>query len=108
VKIIKTDMLLKIAGEIRTWISSDRSVSAEISAEVGRYVSIYEWNSHTPGQGNTNKAIAELKSQFRTDHIVAEGVGMNKEDPSWQYWLHQKKKGLINTLYDDEGEEVGE
>ena len=83
------------------WMSSDRTVTAMLDVDDGCIV-ILEWSSFAPGQGNTNKALAELKNEGK--HIHANGIGYEPSDKSWQYWIHMMDKGLVDTAESDEGE----
>lgn len=77
----------------------------------GKSLQIFTWSSHTPGQGNTVRALRWLRERYTV--ISAHGVGMIDEidgelvgDISTQYWQHMRSKGLVDHLLDDEGTEI--
>jgi len=91
-----------INESISNWRSEDGSVGGEI--DIGEdYVAIYEWWSNSPGMGDTEKALLELK-RHGPIHVV--GIGNSPDDPSWKYWVRMREKGLVNTLEDDEGNKI--
>ncbi len=69
---------------------------------------IHEWSSFEPGQGNTKAALKWLRSRgYR--RIVANGVGLVEAgvgDIATKYWLHMHQLGLVDTLLDDEGNDI--
>lgn len=78
----------------------------------GKALAIYEWSSHDPGKGHSERALRWLREQGCVT-IEAYGVGTLDlvdaqlvGDISMGYWAHMVRKGLIDTIYDDEGREL--
>lgn len=68
---------------------------------------IYEWASHIKGHGHTTEALKWLRANHG-EHVVACNVGMPAEpgevvEAHTAYWIHMKRKGLVDQLVDDEG-----
>lgn len=89
------------------WTSSDGTVRAvlyvadPVDADA---CSILEWSSTRPGQGRTEAALRELRCVY--GHVHVNGIGRGPDDPSWTYWMHMARKGLVDSLEDDEGRPV--
>jgi hypothetical protein len=66
-------------------------------------VCIHEWSSTAQGQGNTIRAVAELRVRWPEKAIVAYGIGSEPSDKSWQYWVHLASKRVVDELLDDDG-----
>jgi|GEM_PF-4747935 len=85
------------------WVSDDGLVYATIDITYP-YVTIDEWTSSEPGQGNTTIALEEMNEEFPG------GIAVN--DPgeegsnTYNYWMHLFEKGLVSTIYDAEGDRI--
>lgn len=69
---------------------------------------IHEWSSRQPGNGNTRRALGWLRDQGYTQ-ITANGVGLIEDgigDIATAYWQHMLQLGLVDTLLDDEGQDI--
>jgi nicotinic acid mononucleotide adenylyltransferase len=80
------------------------SVTADIVAESGGFVSIYEWSSKNPGAGNTVRALQELRQRFNAP-IIVHGIGEDGSE-SAAYWRKMRQRGLVDELRDGEGKRV--
>lgn len=56
------------------------------------------------GQGNTTVALRELRENFK--QITVDDLEESPADSSCQYWLHMRKKGLVDILLRDSGIQV--
>jgi len=70
-------------------------------------VVIYEWTSHFKGQRHTTDALHWLRANFG-ERVVACNIGMPSEpgepvEAHTAYWIHMKRKGLVDQLVDDDG-----
>lgn len=91
-------------------VSDDGCVKGIVGAELTRrrpypWIVIYEWSSEWKiegcrGEGKTVVLLQALRRDFR--HIHAMGIGMDATYPSWTYWVHMFKKGLVDIMTDDE------
>lgn len=63
-------------------------------------VVIEEWSSEHSGQGNTRKALIELRERYGV--VCASGVGYSGS-PSYRYWQKMLDEGLIQEATDDDG-----
>jgi len=85
------------------WTSDDGTVFGTITMNYP-HVTIDEWNSSEPGQGNTTRALEEMNEEFPG------GIAVN--DPgeegsnTYNYWMHLFEKGLVSTIYDAEGDRI--
>ncbi len=77
---------------------SDEYVGATIRVE-DNAVEILDWNSKENGHGGTMISLKRLKKKYGKD-LVAVDCGYPGE-PSYTYWSHMCKKGLIVGFYDD-------
>jgi hypothetical protein len=78
------------------------SVLYSIFDEV-RLIYIEEWSSLNPGQGNTDRALQELRNRYSGYRLIAyDATSMGAED----YWRAMKVKGLIDNLTDDDGQVI--
>lgn len=99
------------ADQMGSWYA-DGSVLGGIDTATAsngaRTLVISEWTSFSKGCGNTTRALRWLRSQGFS-HIVANGVGTVEDgapDNTVRYWLHMQRKGLVDTLLDDEHNRV--
>jgi hypothetical protein len=80
------------------WTSSDGTVSGNLDIDTDfKYIGIFEWQSNAKGQGNTIKALQELKQQYPGFNIQI----VNAVNPA--YWLHMARKGLVDQITDENG-----
>jgi hypothetical protein len=86
------------------WTSEDGKVLAMITGKENNWVCIDEFSSYEKGKGYAEKALKELKLKFKS--ITANGIGSEPSHSSWQFWIHMKKKGLVDNLLNDEGDTV--
>lgn len=74
----------------------------------GSCLMIYEWSSAYKGHGHSEDALRWMRGKgFST--IIANGVGMvdgDEADPTVHYWEKMRSRKLVDTLLDDEGEEI--
>lgn len=78
---------------------SDEYVGATIRVE-DHVIEILDWNSKNVGHGGTMISLQRLKKKYGKD-LVAVDCGYPGE-PSYTYWTHMCKKGLIVGFYDDD------
>lgn len=84
-----------------SFASSDASVTGEIDFDTDhKTAAIYEWSSHRPGQGNTLRALNEIRVEALK--VFAIGVGY-PGDESYSYWQHLLDARLIDGAEDDDG-----
>ena len=66
---------------------------------------IDEWSCDDPGKGYADRALRWLRE--RHAHITINGAGELDEDgvgdTATYYWLHQREKGLVDTILLDDG-----
>ena len=72
-------------------------------------ITIHEWSSRYPGHGHTKAALQWFREQGY-ERIVANGVGTldlfdgaSTGDVATAYWAHMHNSGLVDFLFDDEG-----
>lgn len=71
-------------------------------ASINKYgISIHQWESLTPGNGNTTKALQILKKNFGKVDVL--WIGSDENETTWQYWKHMATKGLIDHVVTDHG-----
>lgn len=74
----------------------------------GKSLVIHEWSSLHHGEGNTVRALTWLRGQGFSI-IAANGVGRVEDgvgDIATAYWMHMHAKGLVDTLLDDDGQDI--
>jgi len=74
----------------------------------GKGIVIHEWSSNFPGNGHSEQALRWFR-ESGFSHISANGVGLIEDgigDIATAYWLHMHKKGLVDTLIDDNGVDI--
>lgn len=78
----------------------------------GLGVAILEWTSKHRNQGHTTEALRWMRTRNAV-YIEARGVGtLDAEGASLVpdiptlYWAHMMKKGLVDRMFDDDGQEL--
>lgn len=77
---------------------ANNTVVGDVVGEPGKGASIYEWSSHNPGEGNTIKALADIKNKYKGP-ISVHDIGEPGTD-SFNYWKKMQARGLVDKLLD--------
>lgn len=86
------------------WQSKDGTVFGELNWSTPNIIEINNWYSEVKGCGNTTKALKELRNEYPDYELHAVKV----INPAQEYWVHMKRKGLIDKIFDyDNNEELG-
>lgn len=84
----------------KLWLESfeewtDGNVVGDINVEHEyKEISIREWRSMYPRQGNTVKALRKLREQYPNYKITVVSI----IERSMPYWIHMKQLGLVDNL----------
>ena len=62
---------------------------------------IISWMSRNPGKGESVRKLEALKEEYSIIRVV----DVHRENiKAVSFWRHMRSKGLIDTIYDDEGD----
>ena len=70
-----------------------------------KHVSIYSWWSTNKEKGGTRKSLQNLKNLFDGKISVID-IGTKGVNDSYNYWVKMKQEGLVDDIFDDEGNKV--
>lgn len=85
------------------WRSSDGSVRGDLDIDDHfKLIGIWNWGSVSPGQGNTVKALRELRKSYPGYTIDVCGA----MDEAISYWLHIAQSGLVDRVFNTEDRQI--
>jgi hypothetical protein len=85
------------------WTSSDRTVGGDLDIDDDfKYVAIWDWWSAQEGQGNTVRALKELRATYPGYRISVQAA----MDEAIPYWQAVAQKGLVDAIFDVDNRKI--
>ena len=107
---MNNNRITPLSGELNDttfdYFHNDVEAVIRVSGEgENKRVAIMHWESHNPGNGNTNEALKWMREHYGSVNIHGAGCFTSDGNPdnALSYWKHQKEKGLVDNLYLNNG-----